>query len=330
MQKSFYLFSDGQISRKDNTVVFESEGKKRFLPIEQIGVLYVFGEVDTNKRFLELASKYGILIHFFNYYGYYVGTYYPREHLNSGYMVLQQSAAYLDEARRLELASLFVLGAMKNMTRVLSYYKRRGVDVDEELEVCQSAVELVGSQESIERLMALEGNTRESYYQVFDKILANPDFRFEKRSRRPPQNRVNTLISFGNSFLYTAVLSEIYKTHLDPRIGFLHATNFRRFSLNLDVAEIFKPIIVDRAIFDLVSHRVITASDFDEDTQGIILKERGRKSFVAELDKRLSTVIQVRSLNRRVSYRRLIRVELYKIEKHLMQEKIYKPFIARW
>lgn len=89
--------------------------------------------------------------------------------------------------------------------------------------------------------MAVEGNAREIYYSAFDIIVDNEDFAFAKRTRRPPQNRLNALISFGNSLLYVTVLGEIYRTHLDPRIGFLHATNFRRFSLNLDVAEIFKP-----------------------------------------------------------------------------------------
>ena len=330
VRRPFYLFSDGQIARKDNTVAFETDDGKRFLPIEQISDLHVFGEVNTNKRFLELVSRNGILLHFYNYHGYYVGTYYPREHLNSGYMVLQQAAAYLDEARRTDLASRFVRGSIKNMIRVLSYYSRRCIDVGAQLEVCNNSLEQLESQDSVAKLLALEGNTREAYYQAFDKFISNPEFSFEKRSRRPPRNRLNTLISFGNFFLYTAVLSELYRTHLDPRIGYLHATNFRRFSLNLDVAEVFKPIIVDRAIFDLVSHRVIGPSSFDQDTEGIMLNEGGRKSFIAELDKRMGTVIQVRSLGRSVSYRRLIRLELYKIEKHLMDEKEYEPFVARW
>jgi CRISPR-associated protein Cas1 len=161
-------------------------------------------------------------------------------------------------------------------------------------------------------------------------ILDQPDFTFDKRTRRPPQNNLNTLISFGNSLLYTTVLSEIYKTHLDPRIGYLHATNFRRFSLNLDVAEIFKPIIIDRLIFTLIDKKMLDRSDFEPDTGGIVLKEKGRKQFVEEYDKRLNTTINHRAIGRPVSYRRLIRMELYKIEKHIMGEETYKPFVSQW
>jgi len=149
-------------------------------------------------------------------------------------------------------------------------------------------------------------------------------------SRRPPQNYLNTLISFGNSLLYVLILSEIYKTHLDPRIGYLHSTNFRRFTLNLDVSEIFKPIIIDRIIFSLIGRNMISTNDFEKDVEGIMLKEKGRKIFVQEFDKRLQTTINHRDLGRNVSYNRLIRMELYKLEKHLMGEYEYTPYVSRW
>ncbi len=89
--------------------------------------------------------------------------------------------------------------------------------------------------------------------------------------------------------MYTSVLGEIYKTHLDPRVGYLHSTNDRRFSLNLDVAEIFKPIIVDRLIFSLVSKRVIVLKDFQKQKGGLVMSESARKHLgVALLEGRFS------------------------------------------
>lgn len=178
--------------------------------------------------------------------------------------------------------------------------------------------------------MALEGNSREEYYKAFDLIINNPDFIFEKRSRRPPKNNLNTLLSFANSLLYTTVLSEIYKTHLDPRIGYLHATNFRRFTLNLDLAEIFKPLLVDRLIFYLLDKKIIQSGDFEKKTEGILLKESGKKRIVDEYDKRLRTTINHRKLGRKVSYRQIIRMEAYKLEKHLLGEAEYQPYVSLW
>ncbi|MDN5363126.1 MAG: CRISP-associated protein Cas1 [Eubacteriales bacterium] len=330
MKRTFYIFSNGELKRKDNTIYFENSEGKKFIPVENTNEIYVFGEVNVNKKFLDFISSHQILLHYFNYHGYYSGTFYPREHYNSGYMILRQAEHYLDEEKRFYLARQFVLGAYRNIRQVLKYYENRGRPVGEALNAVEELSLQIENCPDIPALMAIEGNMREHYYRAFDTIIGDDNFAFEQRTRRPPQNNLNTLISFGNSLLYTVVLSEIYKTHLDPRIGFLHATNFRRFSLNLDVAEIFKPIIVDRVIFNLLSKKMITPSDFDKETNGIVLKDRGKKAFVEEFDSKLKTTIKHRKLNREVSYRRLIRLELYKLEKHLMGEEAYTPFVANW
>lgn len=331
MKKTLYIFSHGSLRRKDNTLYFENEqGGHKYIPIEDTSDLMVFGEVDVNKRFLEFAAQKELLIHYFNHYGYYTGTFYPREHYNSGYMILRQAEAYLNSDMRLKLARQFIAGASRNIRQVLKYYANRGKDVGDRLAVVEQLTDAMPEVQTIEQLMALEGNIRDQYYRAFDAIHDNPRFPFDTRSRRPPRNEMNTLISFGNAILYTTVLSEIYRTHLDPRIGFLHTTNFRRFSLNLDVAEIFKPIIVDRVIFTVVGKKMIQPSDFAKESGGVLLKENGRRVFVEELEKRLKSIINHRALGRAVSYRRLIRLELYKLEKHLLQEADYEPFVTRW
>lgn len=330
MKKTIYIFNSGELKRKDNTIYFENEEGRKYIPVENTKEIFIFGDVTLNKRFLEFVTKSEIILHFFNRYDYYVGSYYPREHLNSGYMVLKQAEHYLDEKKRLNLAKLFVEGSIANICQVVRYYNRRGKDLDDVERRIVALKECVPECKEIDVIRALEGNAREIYYKAFDIILADPDFYFEKRTRRPPQNYLNTLISFGNSLLYTQMLSEIFKTHLDPRIGYLHATNFRRFTLNLDLAEIFKPIIVDRLIFSVVGRKMIKASDFTKGTSGLLLKEKACKTFIEELENKLSNTIKHRNLGRNVSYRRLMRLELYKVQKHLIGEEEYEPFISRW
>jgi CRISPR-associated protein Cas1 len=330
MRKTIYIFSDGELKRKENTLYFEAEKGRKYIPVENTSELMIFGEVTVNKRFLEFLTQSEIIMHFFNRYGYYVGSFYPREHLNSGYMVLKQAEHYLDFNKRIDLAKRFVNGAISNIIKVLSYYFNRGKSLDYYIDKIHSITEALNQCNATEELMAIEGNVREQYYKAFDIILDNKHFVFQERTKRPPKNRLNAMISFGNSILYTVVLSEVYQTHLDPRIGFLHATNFRRFTLNLDIAEIFKPIIVDRIIFTLINKGIIKAKHFEERLGGIVLNEKGKELFVREFDERLKTTIKHRGLGRNVSYRRLIRLELYKLEKHLIGEEKYKPFVARW
>lgn len=129
MKKTFYIFSSGDFRRKDNTLYFETEqGERRFFPVEDTAEIMVFDEVAINKRFLEFLSQKEIVLHYFNHHGYYMGSFYPREHLNSGFMTLKQAEHYLDQEKRLTIARLLVEGAAKN---ILKYYSARGKQVEE-------------------------------------------------------------------------------------------------------------------------------------------------------------------------------------------------------
>ncbi|MHA1694236.1 MAG: CRISPR-associated endonuclease Cas1, partial [Candidatus Helarchaeota archaeon] len=113
MKNRIYIFNSGVLKRSENTLIFTNEktGKKKVLPVEAIDEIIVFGELDINKRLLDFLNTKRIVIHFFNYYGYYIGTYYPREYLNSGLIILKQVEHYICDEKRLELAKKFVKGS---------------------------------------------------------------------------------------------------------------------------------------------------------------------------------------------------------------------------
>jgi CRISPR-associated protein Cas1 len=177
--------------------------------------------------------------------------------------------------------------------------------------------------------MGVEGNIREVYYRAFNTII-DQDIQFEKRVKHPPDNLINTMISFANSIVYTTVLSEIYKTQLDPLVSFLHEPGERRFSLSLDIAEIFKPMLADRMIFSLLNKNQITEKSFEKELNYLYLKDEARKVIAKDFDERLKTTVRHKTLTRNVSYRQLIRLELYKLIKHLIGEKEYEGFKIWW
>lgn len=329
-RKRVYIFNGGELERHQNTLRFTTAEGRRFVPVETTSEIHVFGEIDLNTRLLNFLSRNHIPLHVYNYYGYWSGSYMPREQYVSGHLTLKQAEHYMAHEKRMVLARLFVTGALANMERVVRYYARRGADLSETAEAFAQRKQLIDLQDTPEELMALEGGSRELYYKAWDLILKGDDFEFGQRTRRPPLNRVNALVSFGNSLMYVTVLSEIHRTHLDPRIGFLHTTNRRRHTLNLDVAEVFKPIIVDRVIFSLINRGALQAKDFRSGTEGVFLTERGRKTFLEAYETRLKETIQHPKLGRAVSYRRLIRLDLYKIEKHLLGDEPYEPYVSRW
>ena len=177
--------------------------------------------------------------------------------------------------------------------------------------------------------MNVEGRIRAEYYNYFDDILPD-NFKMEGRSRQPPTNMINSLISFGNSMMYSTVLTELYNTQLNPTISYLHEPAERRFSLALDLSEIFKPFLVDRIIFYLVNKKMITEKDFNQDLNCCLLNDKGRNTFIKEYNKRLEKTIKHKDLGRKVSYQRLIRLEAYKLKKHFLGLEKYDPFVIWW
>jgi CRISP-associated protein Cas1 len=302
---------------------------KRVIPVEDVDSIWSFRELDLNSRVLNFLAQKKIPLHFFNYYGFYSGSFYPREYLQAGFLLVRQVKHYSSNVKRLQIAKEFITAALFNIVRNLRYRDSRGIDLLKETEVVQTEILRLESVKTINELMACEGRARAAYYQAFEKIIKR-DVEFKKRVRRPPDNMVNALISFTNGLVYAACLTQIYRSQLDPTISFLHEPGFRRYSLALDLAEIFKPILADRLIFRLFNNGQLSEKHFAQDLNCCYLKETGRKIVLREWDVRLQTTIEHRRLKRKVSYERLIRLECYKIVKHLTEVEEYKGFRAWW
>lgn len=302
---------------------------KRVLPIEDIDSIWVFRELDLNAKVLNFLAQKKIPVHFFNYYGFYSGSYYPREYLQAGFLLVKQVKHYNLMRRRLPIAKELIAAGLHNILRNLRYYGSRGTDLLNETEIVQTEVLRLETVKDISQLMGCEGRARAGYYKAFEKIL-KPDLEFKKRVRRPPNNMVNAMISYTNGLVYSSCLTQIYRSQLNPTVSFLHEPGFRRFSLALDLAEIFKPILADRIIFKLFNNRQLSEKNFAKDLNFCYLKENGRKTVLQEWDKRLNTTIEHRRLKRKVSYERLIRLECYKLVKHLSEVETYKGFRAWW
>ncbi len=412
--KSYYMISNGRMMRKDNTLYLENAaGEKKPIPIEDVESLYLYGEVDINTKLLTFLGQKRIPLHVFNYYGFYSGSYYPREYLHSGYLLVHQVSHYTSTPARLMLSKELVRASAHSILRNVAYYSARkpgetdidlleqpgevGVDApagpriptdaaqealvdsaldadpppanesgpvaaseslphvvepnpfeasvdfdiasDEEPATLATLAEiwatieglasLIDSQPTVDAVRGIEGKMRERYYRAWPRILSG-DWVFRQRVRRPPDNEVNALISFGNSVLYTACLSELYRTQLTPTISYLHEPGARRFSLALDLSEIFKPLIVDRAIFRLINTNQLRPEHFERSLNGCYLAESGKKLFLGALEARLASTIHHRRLGRHVSYRHLIRLECYKLIRHLTGVETYHAFRAWW
>ncbi|MGK9475599.1 type I-B CRISPR-associated endonuclease Cas1b [Melioribacter sp. OK-6-Me] len=362
MKRNYYIFSSGKLIRKDNTLYFEpgelSEAEedshsdeievedesitekeieerepvklpRKPIPVEDIDSIYCYGELKFNTKFLNFLAQKEIILHLFNYYGYYTSSFYPREPYLSGKLLVEQVKKHIDRNERLNIAKKFILGAAENIKKNLQYYNSRDKDLSYFIEKADETIRRIPDCNDIQELMGIEGNLRSEYYMSWNLII-NPTINFTKREKHPPTNPINALISFGNALVYTVVLGEIYRTQLNPLISYLHESGERRFSLALDIAEVFKPLLADRIIFSLLNKNQIQEKHFSKELNQCYLIDEGRKIYLKEFDERLKTTIKHRQLKRSVSYRHLIRLECYKLIKHILGEKEYKPFTIWW
>lgn len=358
MPRDHYLFSNGRLQRKQNTLWLRKAddtripsvapddeglpsgkltGEKTVLPVEAVDALYIFGEIDINTKLIVFLAQNRIPVHVFDYYGNYSATLYPREYLLSGRLTVSQAAHYLDPEKRLELARAFVEAAMFNIRRTLLYYENRSdapTPIVNARELVEREAARVDAEPAIPELMAAEGRARDAYYNAWPAILGDEvsdAFPFDGRRKRPPSNPLNAAISFGNALCYSVCLKALYRTALDPTVSFLHEPGDRRYSLALDLAEVFKPLLVDRAIFRLLKTAQLRPEHFENRMGGAYLKESGRKRFVEAWDERLRRTVRHRGLGRHVSYERLVRLDAYRLVRHLSDPtETFEGFHAWW
>lgn len=326
MGSTRYITTMGELSRKDNSLCFRKNGKNIYIPIENTKEIYCMNEISINTKLLDFLSSNHVIVHFFNYYEGYSGTFYPKEKYLSGKLLVAQVKAY--EEHRIEIAKAIVNGIAVNIYEVLyHYYKHNKKEVKGTIDwIKKDMPRQLECASNIKQVLATEGDLWQRFYDEFKSILPK-EFILEKRVKRPPDNPINAMISFGNSLLYAKTISAIYQTHLDQRISFLHQPSEGRFSLSLDMCEVFKPIIVFRTIFDLVNNKKIQeGKHFDKKVNYCLLNDEGRKIFISAFEERLESVFMHDRLKRKVSYRTAMKLDCYKLIKFILEGREFVPF----
>lgn len=331
MDRNYHVFSDGRIERKNDTVRLVTEdGEKKYIPIENADALFLHGQIDFNTRLISFLNDHGVAMHVFGWEDYYAGSIMPKRGQTSGRTVVEQVRAYDDEIHRRQLAAAIVSGSIHNMrTNAVYYNGRNHRDLEQQIADLQAAAERVTDDDPIDELMGIEATARKTYYSTFNEILP-AEFRLDRREFNPPPNEVNSLISFGNTLVYANCVSAIRSTALDPTISYLHEPGERRYSLSLDLADLFKPVIADRVLFRLVNRGQITHDDFETELGSCLLNDSGRQTYTKAFEEALERTVEHPRLKRKVSYQYLMRLEAYKLKKHLLTGESYDSFKRWW
>lgn len=325
-EESKYIFSKGDMTREDYSIKYKNKNGNFYLPIEKVKEIYCFNDITLSTKLLEALSKAGIIVHFFNYYDNYFGSFYPKNSLVSGSLVVKQALKFSES--RIDIAKSFVIGMAKNIRFTLYHYYRHGVSqLKPLLDFYNKDVDmLLEKAHNIKQVLSVEGKIWSEFYDSFKYFLPE-EFLMNKRVKRPPDNPINALISFGNTLLYTKTITQIYNTHLDQTISFLHEPSEARFSLSLDLSEVFKPIIVYKTIFELVNnHKIKVEKHFDKKYNYALLNEDGKKIFIDAFEDRINQTFLHSTLKRNILYKHAIKLDGYKLIKTLLEDKKFEPF----
>lgn len=327
MKKNYHLFSSGKLKREDNTLRFDSDtDETSHIPVEDVESVYCHGQIRVNTKLLDFARKHNIQIHCFGYSGQYSGSFIPPKKHTSGSTVVEQVTSYKDNQRRLNIASEMVRSSIHNMRKNLKYYEQKA-QTSSSIRKMESIYESISSVDEINDLRGQEAQARKEYYSNFDDIINVDDISFDKRTYNPPENEINAIISYLNSLTYSSITSAIRSTALDPTVSYLHEPGDRRNSLSLDLGDIFKPVIADRIVFRLLNRNQISPDNFTDTYQ---LESSAQKLVVKEFEDMLEETIEHPKLNRHVSYQYLLRLDAYKLKKHIISGEKYEPFKRWW
>ena len=324
----YHLIADGILVKKDFSLLFENPEKKMHIPVEATESINIYSDIVFSESFFEFISGKDMWVNIFNKQGEYLGAFVPQRSQKSSKTLLRQADAYNRPEERIQLARAFIDGAFHNMRENLKYYLRHIRDdaLTDAIATLTACMKAADEAADVDALMLIEARARNSYYSCYNTILPDEDFEFSARSKRPPKDAINSLISFGNTVLYRRIASKVYRSRLDIRIGFLHATNKRPESLNLDIAEIFRPVIVDRVVFSIINKEMVDEGLHFEnvDNGGIYMNTQGRKIFLQAFEAKMRQRVTLDG--RPVSYEELIRLEVNKLANHIDGKGQYRPY----
>ncbi|HPX45125.1 MAG TPA: CRISPR-associated endonuclease Cas1 [Bacteroidales bacterium] len=328
MKSIFYLYKNGDLIRKDNSLVLKTSKGNEYIPIEQLDIIICFSEINLNKRVLSLLKQYKVSIMFFNYYGNLIGRFSPKIH-KYGKSLIEQVDCYNDE-RRYYIASKIEYSSISNMLAVLKYYNKKGIDLSDKITKIIAFREKISNIQDINYMLIIEANIKKIYYDSFDLILRDDNFVFEKRSKNPPENEVNAMLSYGYALLYSSVLAVLDRSSLFPQISFVHSTSKTTDSLQYDLADILKPVLIDRLVIRMIRKKQIKKEFFDfKGDKRCFLNKKGLNMFVREYDNNLKKTIKIN--NKYYSYKSLISREVHKLSEFIKgNKKSYNPFIMKW
>lgn len=303
----------------------EEDAHVRLIDVSQLSL---FGNVQVTAQAVRELTGRGVPILHHTYGGWLAGVTTSPARRN----VLLRMAQYRtasDEDASLPLAKAFVSGKIRNQRTMLRRNHRGDPRLAlDELKRLANGVHRV---RSADRLLGVEGTAARVYFSQFARMLRSPaDFNFRERTRRPPTDPVNALLSFLYSMLAKDCTNACIAVGLDPYMGFFHRLHYGRPSLALDLAEEFRPLIADSVALTVLNNDMLGPGDFVRRGPACALRDRARRDLVSAYEARMEALIRHPLFGYSISYRRVLELQARLLSRVVSGElSVYRPFITR-
>lgn len=333
---NIYVYEQGSvITIKENRLIITKVSKKiETIPIELIDGVMIFGNIQVSTQSIHKLLSKGINITYLSKKGYNFGRLENTNKVNIERQRLQFRQSE-DMFYSLEISKEFIKGKIKNQRTVLLRANKylQNEEIKENIKIMKRYIVKIEYVEDIESLMGMEGFCAKIYFDSVNYIL-NEEYRFKKRSKRPPKDPFNSIISFGYALLYNEVFNIIGSKGLSPYVGFLHKDRNKHAALCSDIMEEFRPILVDTLAIYLLNNDKITKEDFifNIKNNSVLLNKNGASKIVKEFEKRiLQKVSYVKEVNYKMNFREIIEYQILLLIKSIIENnpKIYKAVLIR-
>ena len=210
----YHILNDGILTNADYSILFENKDKKVHIPVETTNCINIHSNTMFSSNFFNVMNVHNICVNIFDKYNKYVGKFIPNNFRKSCLTLLKQVSIYNDNEKRLKLAKAIITAGVHNLKSNIKYYQRRyNINIKEKIEIIEKLEKDLKIEMEYQNLLLIEARIRENYYSCFNQILKNKDFYFYVRSKRPPKDAINSLISFGNTLLYNFLQKKFIKLH---------------------------------------------------------------------------------------------------------------------
>ncbi|MGA2293526.1 CRISPR-associated endonuclease Cas4g/Cas1g [Bradyrhizobium sp.] len=315
-----------RVTKSGEVLVIEADEKKTEVPIGDVSELVLHGPVSLTTPALAALLREEIPVTYASSGGWVLGHTVSTGHRNVSVRIAQSRAAF-DERRCLAFARTLVVAKIRNSRVFLRRNFKAGDEIERDatLEALSRLADRAAHALTEAELLGFEGEAAARYFRLFTSMLGEagrdfPEFSFEKRTRRPPSDPLNAMLSFGYALLTRTWLTVLSAVGFDPYLGFYHRPRFGRPALALDMMEPFRSILADSTVIQVINNGEVKPDGFVAAGPAANLKPHARRAFIAAYERRLDQEVTHPVFGYRVSMRRLLEVQARLLARHLLGE----------